>query len=62
MWMIITGGVIVIVIISLVLGWSVRRGVDRKAQEEVDPELRKEYYEISRKIDDGQGASHGFFM
>lgn len=41
--------------------FSLRRRMDKHAQEESDPELRQAYIDAQRQMDRGRASSHGFF-
>ena len=44
-----------------IVGFSLRRRMDKHAQEESDPELRQAYIDAQRQMDRGRASSHGFF-
>lgn len=57
--------IIVIVVVALCVavswGFSLRRHLDKRSQEESDPELRQAYIDAQRQMDRGRASSHGFF-
>ena len=44
-----------------IVGFSLRRRMDKHAQEESDPELHQAYIDAQRQMDRGRASSHGFF-
>lgn len=48
--------------VTLSIFFSVRRRLDKKSQDEANPELRQAYQDIRRQIDRGYGAAGGFFF
>ncbi len=54
--------VVVVVVLCVAVSWgfSLRRRMDKHAQEESDPELRQAYIDAQRQMDRGRASSHGF--
>jgi Tfp pilus assembly protein PilO len=59
---IITIILIAVFCIALSIFFSFKRRLDKKSQDEANPELRQAYQDIRRQIDRGHGASGGFFF
>lgn len=55
--------VVVVVVLCVAVSWgfSLRRRMDKHAQEESDPELRQAYIDAQRQTDRGRASSRGFF-
>lgn len=55
--------VVVVVVLCVAVSWgfSLRRRMDKHAQEESDPELRQAYIDAQRQMDRGRASGHGFF-